>query len=162
MGKLVLGYWKTRGLAQHIRHLLAYVGADFEEVQYEAREKWFEEDKKNLGFDFPNMPYLIDGDYKLTESVAVIKYISKSFKPELLGKNIRDQGLVENILGVWTDYQKALAPLFGTQDPAAVAAALEKIKPKFNQLKDYVGGKDFALGYVTVVDFVMAEGLYYF
>ena len=30
---------------------------------------------KKLGFDFPNLPYLIDGDLKLTETQAICGYI---------------------------------------------------------------------------------------
>jgi glutathione S-transferase len=37
--------------------------------------------------DFPNLPYLIDEDYKLTESMAIMKYIAAKWKPELLGAN---------------------------------------------------------------------------
>ena len=44
------GYWSLRGRGQTIRHLLAYGGLEFEEIQYAEKEKWFEEDKKNLGF----------------------------------------------------------------------------------------------------------------
>ncbi len=60
------GYWNTRGLGQVSRLLLTYTGQDFEQIQYSKGKKWFEDDKKNLGIDFPNLPYLIDGDFKLT------------------------------------------------------------------------------------------------
>lgn len=49
MAEVVLGYWKLRGLGQVPRLLLAYTNTPFKEVQYENREKWFEDDKKNLG-----------------------------------------------------------------------------------------------------------------
>ena len=29
MTEVVLGYWKIRGLAQYIRHLLSYTGTEF-------------------------------------------------------------------------------------------------------------------------------------
>ncbi len=39
-----------------------------------------------MGFDLPNLPYLVDGSYKLTESNAIENYIIlKSNKLELLG-----------------------------------------------------------------------------
>ena len=34
-------------------------------------------DKFNLGLDFPNMPYYIDGDVKLTQSMAVLRYLAR-------------------------------------------------------------------------------------
>jgi len=44
-------------------------------------------DKSKLNLDFPNLPYLINGDFKLTESIAIARYIiRKSNKKDLLGK----------------------------------------------------------------------------
>lgn len=61
-----LGYWDIRGLAQVSRLLLVYNGIDFKDIRYQDRSKWFDDDKKNLGLNFPNLPYLIDGDYSIT------------------------------------------------------------------------------------------------
>lgn len=117
MPKVVLGYWKIRGLAQYIRHLISYTGIQFEEVLYDNPDKWFKEDKEKLGFDFPNLPYLIDGDFKLTESAAIAKYvINKSGKTELLGKSLHDQGTLENLIGVLNDGLKELRTLFFNKD----------------------------------------------
>lgn len=68
MAEVTIGYWRIRGLAQTIRLLLSYTQTPFREVFYDfvTKDKWFEDDKKNLGLDFPNIPYLIDGDFKLT------------------------------------------------------------------------------------------------
>lgn len=33
-----------------------------------------------MGFDYPNLPYLIDGNVKLTETIAIEEYIIKSSK----------------------------------------------------------------------------------
>jgi glutathione S-transferase len=52
-----------------------------------------------LALDFPNLPYLIRGDFKITESTAIANYIIRSSKhPELLGKNIEDQAKVEMLM----------------------------------------------------------------
>jgi glutathione S-transferase len=95
------------------------------------------EDKTNLGFDFPNIPYLIDGDFKLTESTAISKYVIKrSGHHQLLGKNSQDEGLVENLLGVLSDVFKELKVLFGNpQWEHAKAEIFPKIKPKIDYLK---------------------------
>jgi glutathione S-transferase len=64
--KIKFGYWGIRGLAQVARLLLAYTGLQWEDVVYADRDQWLQNDKVNLGLDFPNLPYLIDGDFKLT------------------------------------------------------------------------------------------------
>ena len=166
MSTVTIGYWKIRGLAQPIRLLLSYTETPFQEVQYEFqnREQWAEQDKKNLGFDFPNLPYLIDNDFKLTESAAIAKYVIKrSGKTELLGKTLQDQGKVENIMGVVEDILKEMRSLFGNPHwETARGEVLPKIKPKLDYLKQFIGDKEFALGYPTLADFYLAEDLYYF
>lgn len=37
------------GLASQIRFLLELAGADYEEKYYDEPDKWFKEDKENLG-----------------------------------------------------------------------------------------------------------------
>uniref|UniRef100_A0A8C8VVT6 glutathione transferase n=1 Tax=Peromyscus maniculatus bairdii TaxID=230844 RepID=A0A8C8VVT6_PERMB len=34
-------------------------------------------DKFKLGLDFPNLPYLIDGSHKITQSNAIMRYIAR-------------------------------------------------------------------------------------
>ena len=91
--KLVLGYWKMRGLAHPIRYLLEYSEHPYEEVIYEqggppkfSSESWTSV-KDSLGLDFPSLPYLIDpsNDTKLTDVYAIMQYIAVSYAPELLG-----------------------------------------------------------------------------
>jgi glutathione S-transferase len=44
--------------------------------------------------EYPNLPYLIDGDVKLTETLAIMKYVCKKWKPELLGRTAAEVGRV--------------------------------------------------------------------
>lgn len=47
--RVKLGYWPFRGKAQVIRVLLSFFGVEFEDYTYTNAEKWFKEDKLNLG-----------------------------------------------------------------------------------------------------------------
>ena len=52
--------------------------------------EWFKdknsaETKEN--FFFPNLPWLIDGDVKLTQSVTILKYLARKFK---IGQNLTE------------------------------------------------------------------------
>ncbi len=70
----ILGYWKIRGLAHQIRFQLEYLGVPYDEKLYEQGDapgfeidSWLSE-KHTLGMEFPNLPYFIDGDLKITET----------------------------------------------------------------------------------------------
>jgi glutathione S-transferase len=99
--KVRLGYWGIRGRGQVPRLLLAYTQAVWEDVQYTSPEQWFGGDKQSLGLNFPNLPYLIEGDLKITETEAICHYIiDRSNKKELLGKSPQHKAVVMNIIGV--------------------------------------------------------------
>ena len=92
--KPIFGYWNIRcGPRGSVnRNILNYAGVDYTEKTYdvetkEGKELWYLNEKTNLGFAFPNLPYFIDGDFKVTESKAVTLYICEKWAPELLGAN---------------------------------------------------------------------------
>jgi hypothetical protein len=49
-GKVQLGYWSIRGLAERIRMFLEYTGLPYDEVKYTSEDidKWFGHDKPHL------------------------------------------------------------------------------------------------------------------
>ncbi|KAF7484883.1 glutathione S-transferase Mu 3 [Marmota monax] len=80
---MVLGYWDIRGLAHAIRLLLEFTDTSYEEKRYicgEApdydRSQWLDV-KFKLDLDFPNLPYLMDGNNKITQSNAILRYIAR-------------------------------------------------------------------------------------
>uniref|UniRef100_A0A8C7U1M8 glutathione transferase n=1 Tax=Oncorhynchus mykiss TaxID=8022 RepID=A0A8C7U1M8_ONCMY len=86
-----LAYWDIRGLAQPIRLLLEYTDTKYEDKFYTCGEApnydkscWFDE-KHKLGMDFPNLPYLEDGDRKIVQSNAIMRYIAR--KHNLCGES---------------------------------------------------------------------------
>ncbi|VDK27174.1 unnamed protein product, partial [Taenia asiatica] len=77
-----LGYWNIRGVAEQCRLLLKYLGVEYTDKRYKVgpapdydRSEWLAE-KFSLGLDFPNLPYYIDGDFKMTQSGAILEYIA--------------------------------------------------------------------------------------
>ncbi|XP_049528961.1 glutathione S-transferase Mu 6 [Dermacentor silvarum] len=83
MAPKVLGYWDIRGLGEPIRYLLAHAGVPYEDKRYSygkgpepSRDEWLAE-KYKLDLDFPNLPYLIDGDVRMTQSQAILRYLGR-------------------------------------------------------------------------------------
>ena len=95
----IFGYWNIRcadrGNAN--RFILAYAGVDYEEKRYDwfnNRTEWSEQDKNNLPLDYPNLPYIIDGDCNITESAAVTMYICDKWAPALMGNNAAERSRI--------------------------------------------------------------------
>ena len=73
MAKPVLGYWDVRGLAEPIRLMLEHCAIAYKDKRYQFgkdaadafKGDWIN-DKFSLGLNFPNIPYFIDGDLKLS------------------------------------------------------------------------------------------------
>ncbi|CAG2173804.1 unnamed protein product [Oppiella nova] len=74
----ILGYRDIRGLGQPIRYLLTYAGVEFVDRRYGSTEDWLL-DKHALGLQFPNLPYYIDSDKKLTQSTAIMRYLGRKY-----------------------------------------------------------------------------------
>lgn len=69
-----IGYWKIKGLAEYPKWVASYCGASFTEIDQDP-STW-PTDKLNLGLSCPNLPYLYDGDFKMTETRAIAVYIA--------------------------------------------------------------------------------------
>ena len=78
-----LGYWGIRGLGEFARLIAADLGLELTEENPQKPEDWFNGTKlthiKNK-VDFPNLPYLQDGDVIITESIAIDRYLAYKAK----------------------------------------------------------------------------------
>ena len=160
----IFGYWKARvGPRGSInRCLLGYAGVDFEDKQYSsAGPLIWSEDKPNLGLDFPNLPYLIDGDFKITESRAVSAYICARWAPALLGADPVEKGAICMMHNVVYDW---MFSFFGmamkSSEPPSVDDVYAKAKTGLEPIVAYLGVKQYlASAEVSLVDFLLWEGL---
>jgi len=159
MSKTTFGYWKVKGMGATIRVILHYVGEEHEEKLYglspdleNMREEWLKE-KFTLGLDFPNLPYYIDGDLKLTQSNAIIHYLGIKYK--LNGKTPKEQATVAMIQGEIYDLRMSIAKVVYNPDYANLRPGLiDSLKTKLKDLDAFIAGKKFLLGDdITVADF---------
>ena len=112
----ILGYWNIRaGDRGNVnRYIMAYAGVDFEDKRYDFinnKAEWGEQDKMGLGIDFPNLPYIIDGDFKLTESAAVTMYICDKWAPALMGNGAAERSRIIQMQCILKDYMMSFLML---------------------------------------------------
>merc|ERR1712086_688067 len=133
------GYWQCQGLGQPARMVLSYNAETHEDTVYEFQAK--EESKThwptqkfNLGLPFPNLPYYIDGDVKLTQSDAILRHLGRKYKMYGFNDNDASEKLKE--------------------------AATKDGEPKFKQLSEFLGTKKFIMGdSMTIADFPIYDAL---
>ncbi|XP_040854602.1 glutathione S-transferase Mu 1 isoform X1 [Ochotona curzoniae] len=181
---MTLGYWDLRGLALPIRTLLEYTGTSYEEKHYRMgdapdydRSQWLNE-KFKLGLDFPNLPYLIDGTHKLTQSNAIVRYLGR--KHNLCGETeeekirvdiLENQAMDNRMQLVAVCYSPDFAdPLLQSVSVGADSCLLpqEKLKPdylkglpdKLTLYSQFLGKRPwFAGDKITIADFLVYDVL---
>jgi len=165
-----LGYWKIRGLAEPVRMLLRYAGIDYEEVVYEPgdapnfdKSMWYDV-KFTLGLDFPNLPYLIDGDVKLTQSISILHYVSAKTGLFPKGSNPADISRYDMIDHAIEDFGSCFYGLCYDTTPenfkANKGAVVTRGKEFMKQFSSALGdNKYFAGDDITGTDFWMFEAI---
>jgi len=174
MGKPELGYWDIRGLAQPIRFLLEYTGTQFTDTQFVCKAKgegqgdpmgpnwdrsqWLDV-KFTKGLAFPNLPYFIDGDVKLTQTHAIMRHVAR--KHDLCGKTDEERDRCDMITEQCMDFRNGWVRLcYGTWEKAKdgyVAGLPDTLKG----FEDFLGDNPWFAGQnLTFVDFHMYELLF--
>ena len=117
------------------------------------RSQWLNERSK-LGLDFPNLPYLIDGPHKLTQSNAILRYIAR--KHNMCGETAKETIQVDILESQVMDVRLHMARVCYSSD-------FEKLKPgyvdeipeKMRLFSEFLGkGPWFAGHTLTYVDFL--------
>jgi len=158
-----LGYWEIRGLCESIRYLLKYAGIDFNDKRYVfSNEKEWQSDKTNLGLDFPNLPYYIDGDIKLTQSLAILRYLGRKHRlvatddQTLARQDMAEQQIQDVMNGL---YDIIINPDYETKKADYCTGTLE---PQLDLLVKFMGDKEWLGGQLSYVDFMAYEILDWF
>ncbi|VDM25130.1 unnamed protein product [Hydatigera taeniaeformis] len=140
--------------------MLEFIGQPYKERRFQASEveQWFA-NKKKLGFDFPNLPYLIDGDKVITQSHVITMYLGK--KHGLAGANDDDVIKIAIAEGGIKDLRQGISKI-------ALASDYENLRPGFmptffeglETISKYMGSKNFLIGdKLCYADFVLYENL---
>ena len=167
-----LGYWDIRGLAEPIRYLLKYAGIQFNDKRYEFGEgttlqeresiqKNWTPEKFTLGLDFPNLPYYIEGDVKITQSLAILRYLGRKYGLVATEeKSLARQDLAEQQIQdikthfIWgfllnkTDYEKNKEIFLR-----------ETLPLQMELLSKFLGDNEWLVQNLTYVDFLAYETL---
>lgn len=157
----VIGYWDVRGKGAQVYYILAYCGVKYEAKTYIrgaapefSKSDWTKE-RDSLGLDFPNLPYLIDGDFKLTESKSIMKYVAARYEPDLLGSTAEEVARVDMMSRVHDTLYDQIGVHFKKGDPTNFALQITIVG---QILSTHLGRKPFAIGEnLTFVDFCLFE-----
>ena len=99
---------------------------------------------------------MIDGEIKVTETLAIMKYIANKFGPELLGKDSAQVAKVEMVAASVSELKGAVTmPCYTVGDKSSITMELlKKVVPIIN----FLGDKPFLAGdNVTYPDFIFFE-----
>nr|AFD36887.1 glutathione S-transferase mu1 [Panonychus citri] len=102
-----IGYWPIRALVDPILLCMHQLKQSYRIKHYKfggppdhLGNEW-PVDKERLGLTYPNIPYLIDGDVKVTQCLAILRYIGRKYnfgpksEEEIIRSDIFEQGAHE-------------------------------------------------------------------
>ena len=167
MSKIILGYWNLRGKVERIRLMLEYLGLEYKTTLFnigpapENNQKEWLDVKFSLGLDFPNLPYLMDGELKMTESWAIMRYLAHKNNNQLYPEPGKQEVLCEVSAGVVNDFRtKFMLMIYDKEFEQLRKEYAEVLPSKFDQFETYLADKKWLAGSkLTFVDFAFCETL---
>ena len=154
-------YWKgllARG--ELVAQVCRLAGVSFENVDATPEDI----PKLSEGVDFWNLPLLIKGEHKISETAAIIQGLCLYHKPELLGKTIPQQIETTMLYGVASDIvQAVLMPCFTDSYSTVIPEKLKTVvAKKLGYIEKHLGSKTTLVGdYYTIADTVLVVALEY-
>ncbi|KAM7539479.1 hypothetical protein Aperf_G00000056752 [Anoplocephala perfoliata] len=156
-----LAYWSARGITEQIRLLLHYLGVEYNEKFYHlgpqfSKEEWYAARSK-VGLDFPNLPYYIDGDFKLTQSAAIIEYIVDQH--DMLPACKKARAVLRMLHGDIMDFRSnVLKIIYITPTGDAKEEFMKGLPDKLKQYESYLGEHQWLTGdKINYPDFNLCE-----
>ena len=94
---------------QPSRMLLHYTETKYDDTVYQiGQPEWGEDKEKNpLDLDFPNLPYYVDGDVKITQSNAILRHLGRQHG--LYGLDDNHASEIDMLLDTGRDIKMGLA-----------------------------------------------------
>jgi glutathione S-transferase len=93
-----------------------YTGMDYEDEGYvQGPNSGWQEKKFKMDLEFPNLPYFIDGNLRLTQSNAILRHL----------------GRVNNLYGVNANESSTIDMLIDTAGEMKMGLAMISYKPDF-------------------------------
>jgi len=160
----LLAYWDIRGFAEPIRLMLEYSDQSYEEKKYSTggppdfkRTMWTDV-KEGLDLDFPNLPYYVDGDLKISESWAIMRHVGRH--GNLMPDGNHANALCDQAQGVVHDLRMQFVMMCYLPDfPNNKKNFFDNQFPlKAGNLEKYLGKHRYLAGEkLTYVDFALCE-----
>ena len=100
--------------------------------------------KDTLGLDFPNCPYLIDGELKITQSNAIMRYIAEKKGGNLDGgKDLKVRAKVSMLLEQVMDLRNTITRLSYSPDYKTLLPSWieNSQKPQFQLFTKFLANK---------------------
>jgi len=157
MSKVTLTYWPLRGLCQPIEYILEYGGLAHDINRVDA-DQWAAQ-KPKLPLDFPNLPHIVDGNVRMSESLAICKYLAK--KCGLMPETAEEVITSDIAEGAVSDFRMMIFTLMFVPDyETAKLDYPEKAKTKLALFEKVFASRPWLAGSrITWLDFVLYESL---
>nr|AFY08504.1 glutathione S-transferase mu3 [Panonychus citri] len=166
----ILGYWNLRALVEPIVLTLKQAKQPYEYKTYKLggapdydKSEWLKE-KENLGLEYPNLPYYIDGDLKITQTLAILRYLGRKHdlgpkgEEETIRSDLIEQGVMEMLLSLFRAWYADNDQFY----EANIIKLVPYLEQKFEHTSKVLGSNQFLLGdRVTYNDFLLYSTLDY-
>lgn len=162
---IIIGNWRIRGLGAPIVYLCEYLAVPYSMSYYERggppnfSKASFRDAKAGLDMPFANLPYVIDGEIKIAQSLACSRHICRKWGADLLGKDARDLALIDTLSQILHEDRLYVQGVLGYQS-VDKRPVIEEGHRRLEPLAIHLRGRQFLAGnYVTYVDFILWENL---